>query len=132
MLSLLILRSVNRQKIIYVVLFNNSAYSILFFIFFHHANIHVKFEKTLSDYIITPNLHRVHHSAQRNEHDSNYGIVLAFWDKLFGTRKEAVPETIGLDIVEADNFVQLFFLAFITERHIKKWLHVIPRGKKNS
>ena len=126
-------------KCVFVIIIGVDAYLVLaieivelFFIFFHHANIHVKFEKTLSDYIITPNLHRVHHSAQRNEHDSNYGIVLAFWDKLFGTRKEAVPETIGLDIVEADNFVQLFFLAFITEHHIKKWLHVIPRGKKNS
>ena len=103
----------------------------LFFIFFHHSNISFKNEKLVSDFIITPYLHRVHHSTLRSEHDSNYGIVLAFWDKLFGTRKELVPENIGLDIVVAENFLQLFFLAFITERHIKKVLNIIPKGRKS-
>jgi sterol desaturase/sphingolipid hydroxylase (fatty acid hydroxylase superfamily) len=103
----------------------------LFFIFFHHSNITFENEKSLSDYIITPYLHRTHHSTLRSEHDSNYGIVLAFWDKLFGTRKELVPENIGLDIVVAENFLQLFFLAFITERHIKKILNIIPKGRKS-
>lgn len=103
----------------------------LFFIFFHHSNITFENEKKVSDYIITPYLHRVHHSTLRKEHDSNYGIVLAIWDKMFGTRKELVPENIGLDIVVAENFLQLFVLAFITERHIKKVLNIIPKGKKN-
>jgi hypothetical protein len=35
-----------------------------------------------------------------------------------------------LDIIVADNFLQLFFLAFITERHIRKILQIIPRGRK--
>lgn len=103
----------------------------LFFIFFHHSNITFAHEKLLSEFIITPYLHRTHHSTLRSEHDSNYGIVLAFWDKLFGTRKELVPENIGLDIVVAENFLQLFFLAFITERHIKKILNIIPKGRKS-
>ncbi len=103
----------------------------LFFIFFHHSNITFANEKLISEYIITPYLHRTHHSTLRNEHDSNYGIVLAFWDKLFGTRKELVPANIGLDIVVAENFLQLFFLAFITERHIKKILNIIPKGRKS-
>ena len=102
----------------------------LFFIFFHHSNITFEHEKKLSEYIITPSLHRTHHSTLRSEHDSNYGIVLAFWDKLFGTRKECEPEHIGLDIVVAENFAQLFFLAFITERHIKRILSIIPNSRK--
>jgi sterol desaturase/sphingolipid hydroxylase (fatty acid hydroxylase superfamily) len=68
----------------------------------------------------------------RSEHDSNYGIVLAFWDKLFGTRKELVPEKIGLDIIEAENFLQLFVLAFITERNLRKLFQMIPKGRKKS
>lgn len=68
----------------------------------------------------------------RSEHDSNYGIVFAIWDKMFGTRKECVPKKIGLDLIEADNFIQLFFLIFITENQIKKILQLIPRGKKDS
>ena len=126
-------------KCAFVVIVGVDAYLVLtmeaiqsFFIFFHHSNISFDDEKRLSQYIITPYLHRTHHSTLRSEHDSNYGIVLAFWDKLFGTRKELVPENIGLDILEAENFVQLFFLAFISERKIRKLFQMIPRGKKAS
>jgi sterol desaturase/sphingolipid hydroxylase (fatty acid hydroxylase superfamily) len=102
----------------------------LFFIFFHHANIRVPNEDALSQVIITPSLHRTHHSTLRKEHDSNYGIVLSVWDRLFGTRKELVPENIGLDLIGAENFIQLFSLAFITERKIMKLFSWIPKGKK--
>jgi sterol desaturase/sphingolipid hydroxylase (fatty acid hydroxylase superfamily) len=125
-------------KCLFVVLVGVDAYLVLametiqlFFIFFHHSNITFKKEKWLSDFIITPYLHRTHHSTLRSEHDSNYGIVLALWDKLFGTRKELVPEKIGLDIIMAENFLQLFFLAFITERSMRKLLLMIPRGRKS-
>jgi sterol desaturase/sphingolipid hydroxylase (fatty acid hydroxylase superfamily) len=124
-------------KCLFVVLIGVDAYLVLaietiqlFFIFFHHSNLTFDNEKQLSEVIITPSLHRTHHSTLRVEHDSNYGIVLAFWDKLFDTRKEVVPEKIGLDIIVAENFLQLFFLAFITERHIRKILQIIPRGRK--
>lgn len=126
-------------KCLFVILIGVDAYLVLaietielWFIFFHHANIQFEKEAQVSQYIITPSLHRTHHSAKRSEHDSNYGIVLAFWDKLFGTRKEAVPNKIGLEIIEAENFLQLFFLAFITERHVRKILAIIPKGKKRS
>lgn len=124
-------------KCLFVIVIGVEAYLVLaievielFFIFFHHANIELQHEKALSQVIITPSLHRVHHSSLRSEHDSNYGIVLAAWDQLFGTRKELVPEKLGLDIIEAENFLQLFFLAFVTERHIRRLLHLIPRGRK--
>jgi sterol desaturase/sphingolipid hydroxylase (fatty acid hydroxylase superfamily) len=124
-------------KCVFVVVIGVDAYLVLsieiielFFIFFHHANIAVKNEKLLSRFIITPSLHRTHHSTLRQEHDSNYGIVLSLWDNIFGTRKELVPEHIGLDLIEAENFVQLFSLAFITERKIRQLLSIIPKGKK--
>jgi sterol desaturase/sphingolipid hydroxylase (fatty acid hydroxylase superfamily) len=124
-------------KCLLVVLIGVEAYVILaieaielIFIFFHHSNLAFENEATLSRYLITPALHRTHHSALRNEHDSNYGIVFAFWDRLFGTRKELVPARLGLDIIEADNFIQLFFLAFITENQVRRWLRIVPRGKK--
>lgn len=126
-------------KCAFVVLIGVDAYLVLvmesvqlFFIFFHHSNITFENEKQLSNYIITPYLHRTHHSTLRSEHDSNYGIVLAFWDKLFDTRKELIPEKIGLDVLEAENFLQLFFLAFITERNIRKLFQMIPKGRKTS
>lgn len=124
-------------KCVFVVVIGVDAYLVLsieiielFFIFFHHANIKVPKEATISKVIITPSLHRTHHSTLRNEHDSNYGIVLAIWDLLFNTRKELVPANIGLDLIEADNFIQLFSLAFITERKIRQLFGWIPKGKK--
>lgn len=124
-------------KCLFVILVGVNAYVVLaievvelFFVFFHHANVTWPSEHAISQVIITPSLHRVHHSALRSDHDSNYGIVLSIWDRLFGTRKELVPEKIGLDLLEAQNFIQLFSLAFITETRMRKLLHLLPKGKK--
>ncbi|MGZ4968330.1 MAG: sterol desaturase family protein [Methylobacter sp.] len=125
-------------KSILVVVIGVNAYLVLsieiielFFIFFHHANLCVPYEEAISQAFITPSLHRTHHSKLRKEHDSNYGIVLSVWDRIFRTRKELVPENIGLDLIEAENFIQLFSLAFITEFKIRKLLSWIPKGKKS-
>ena len=124
-------------KCLFVVIIGVDAYLVLtieiielFFIFFHHANLKIPNEDLISQFIITPSLHRTHHSKLRSEHDSNYAIVLSFWDKLFGTRKESVPQDIGLELIEADNIIQLFSLAFVTERKIKQILSWIPKGKR--
>lgn len=124
-------------KCVFVIVIGVDAYLVLsieiielFFIFFHHANIQVPHEEKISQVIITPFLHRAHHSTLRSEHDSNYGIVLSVWDKIFNTRKELVPEHLGLDLVVADNFMQLFSLAFLTEYNFMRLLSWIPKGKK--
>ncbi len=124
-------------KSVFVVVIGVNAYLVLaievielFFIFFHHANIRIPNEELVSQVIITPSLHRTHHSTLRSEHDSNYGIVFSVWDRLFGTRKELVPEHIGLDLIEAGNYIQLLSLAFITELKVKKLWAWIPKGKK--
>ena len=124
-------------KCVFVVVIGVNAYLVLsieiielFFVLFHHANIRVPNEEHISQVFITPSLHRTHHSTLRKEHDSNYGIVFSIWDRLFGTRKERVPEHIGLDLIEAENFIQLFSLAFITEFKMKKIWYWIPKGKK--
>lgn len=124
-------------KCAFVMLIGVNAYIILaietvqlVFILFHHSNLQIPHEDKLSQFIITPSLHRVHHSTRRSEHNSNYAIVLAFWDKLFGTRKVLVPKRIGLNMVVADNFVQLFCLAFVTEQSFRKILRMIPRPGK--
>ena len=125
-------------KCLFVVIIGVNAYLVLsieivelFFILFHHANIRIPNEEAISNVFITPSLHRTHHSRKRSEHDSNYGIVFSLWDRLFGTRLETVPEQIGLDLIHADNFIQLFSLAFITEIKVKKILGWIPKGKKH-
>ncbi len=119
-----------------VVLFGVPAHIVIvcelvrmFFVLFHHGNFTFPGEKHLSYVIITPFLHRAHHSTLREEHDSNYGIVLSVWDLMFGTRKELEPASIGLEMIEAENIVQLFSLAFLTERQLAKLLNLVPRRR---
>ena len=52
-----------------------------------HANVPMpgRLDKALSYIFITPNVHKVHHSAYRPETDSNFANVFSVWDRLFGT-----------------------------------------------
>lgn len=54
---------------------------------FNHANIHLpaRVDRLVRLVIVTPDMHRVHHSVLRAETDSNYGFNLPWWDWLFGT-----------------------------------------------
>ncbi len=54
---------------------------------FNHANIRLPLwlDAVLRRVIVTPDMHRVHHSVHRAEHDSNYGFALSIWDRMFGT-----------------------------------------------
>lgn len=54
---------------------------------FNHANISLPLplDRTLRQVLVTPDMHRVHHSDLRSEHDSNYGFALSIWDRVFGT-----------------------------------------------
>jgi sterol desaturase/sphingolipid hydroxylase (fatty acid hydroxylase superfamily) len=54
---------------------------------FNHANIRLPLglDAMLRRVLVTPDMHRVHHSVHRHEHDSNYGFALSIWDHLFGT-----------------------------------------------
>jgi len=54
---------------------------------FNHANIRLPAgaDRWLRLAVVTPDMHRVHHSIDRAEHDANYGFNLSIWDRLFGT-----------------------------------------------
>ncbi len=55
--------------------------------YFVHANarLPLSLDRMLRRVIITPDLHRVHHSIERNETDSNFGSVLSIWDRMLDT-----------------------------------------------
>ena len=71
---------------------------------FNHGNVFVplRLDRALRWILVTPDMHRVHHSPVRLETDSNYGFNLPWWDRLFGTYRSQ-PATghdamaIGLD-----------------------------------
>jgi sterol desaturase/sphingolipid hydroxylase (fatty acid hydroxylase superfamily) len=71
-----------------------------------HADLALpgKIDRMLSVAVITPRLHRVHHSVDRVEHDSNFGDWLTIWDRLFGTlRCTDLIRTVGLEHQRARN-----------------------------
>lgn len=64
---------------------------------FHHSNLAIpeKWDRLLRTVIATPNMHRVHHSIERFETDSNYTSILSVWDRLFRSfRKREDTRTI--------------------------------------
>jgi sterol desaturase/sphingolipid hydroxylase (fatty acid hydroxylase superfamily) len=52
-----------------------------------HANIKLNdnLDRLLRCLIVTPHMHKVHHSRKQKETDSNYSNIFSFWDRLFGT-----------------------------------------------
>jgi sterol desaturase/sphingolipid hydroxylase (fatty acid hydroxylase superfamily) len=54
---------------------------------FTHGNVRLppELDRILRQVLVTPDMHRVHHSVRREETDSNYGFNLSVWDRLFGT-----------------------------------------------
>lgn len=54
---------------------------------FVHANVYLppKIDRPLRQIIVTPNMHRIHHSDYPKETNSNYGFCFSWWDQLFGT-----------------------------------------------
>ncbi len=70
---------------------------------FNHGNVRIppRVDRVLRRVIVTPDMHRVHHSIHRDETDSNFGFCLALWDRLFGTYRDQPRDghagmTIGL------------------------------------
>jgi len=60
---------------------------------FNHGNVRLplRVDAMLRRILVTPDMHRVHHSVIRQETDSNFGFNLSVWDRLFGTYR-AEPE----------------------------------------
>lgn len=57
---------------------------------FNHGNVRLPraLDCVLRWFIVTPDMHRVHHSIEDHETNSNFGFNLPWWDRLFGTYKD--------------------------------------------
>ncbi|TLF52516.1 sterol desaturase family protein [Halomonas urmiana] len=57
---------------------------------FNHGNVRLpaRLDRWLRLAVVTPDMHRVHHSIVRQETDSNFGFNLPWWDRLFGTYRD--------------------------------------------
>ncbi|WP_233490907.1 sterol desaturase family protein [Pseudodesulfovibrio indicus] len=57
---------------------------------FNHANLRLPLDadRKLRLFLVTPDMHRVHHSTDMREANRNFGFTVPFWDRLFGTYKD--------------------------------------------
>jgi sterol desaturase/sphingolipid hydroxylase (fatty acid hydroxylase superfamily) len=69
--------------VIFEVLLNGTA-------MFNHGNIRLPLaiDRVLRWFVVTPDMHRVHHSIEDDETNSNFGFNLPWWDRLFGTYRD--------------------------------------------
>lgn len=87
---------------------------------FHHANIGLpeKVDKFLRLFIVTPSMHKVHHSRVHSETDSNYSSLFSFWDRIcktFNINENPHSIKIGLDEFDSEedqNVKGLFWTPF--------------------
>jgi sterol desaturase/sphingolipid hydroxylase (fatty acid hydroxylase superfamily) len=90
---------------------------------FNHANwkLPAAVDRVLRAIVVTPDMHRIHHSLKRDETDSNYGFNLSLWDRLFRTYRPAASRPqfpLGLEsyqTVMPNNFLYIIMLPFRPE-----------------
>lgn len=77
---------------------------------FNHSNIKLpkNFDRLLSYFIVSPDMHKIHHHYRLPYTDTNYGNIFSIWDRLFGT------------------------FSYIDRSEIKYGIDVFPSEKKNS
>lgn len=94
---------------------------------FTHSNIkmHRSIETFVRWFMVTPDMHRVHHSMVENETNSNFGFFISVWDRLFGTYISQPVNghekmEIGLSFFREpkwQNLRWLIYLPFVTRIH---------------
>lgn len=90
---------------------------------FNHANLDIPkpVDRILRLFVVTPDMHRVHHSAKPKETNTNFGFNLPWWDYLFGTYRDQPEQghhgmTIGLEQIrdpEKNSYLHLLVLPFV-------------------
>jgi sterol desaturase/sphingolipid hydroxylase (fatty acid hydroxylase superfamily) len=87
----------NASKILAVILLGPPVVAVILFeivlnasAIFNHSNarINLFIDKYLRWLIVTPDMHRVHHSVIKSETDSNFGFYLPWWDRIFNTYQD--------------------------------------------
>jgi sterol desaturase/sphingolipid hydroxylase (fatty acid hydroxylase superfamily) len=94
---------------------------------FNHGNVSLptSFERIIRYLLVTPDMHRIHHSAQPSETDSNYGFSLSCWDRLFKTycHQAGQPQTtmrIGLNGFRSQQDLGMLRLLALPFRPLRK------------
>jgi sterol desaturase/sphingolipid hydroxylase (fatty acid hydroxylase superfamily) len=94
-------------------------------ILFHHSNIDLpeSVDKHLRKVIVTPHMHKVHHSQIRNETNSNYGSIFPYWDRLFRSfrlRESLQGLVYGIGVFKGERSQSVWGMLKVPFREFKK------------
>ena len=87
---------------------------------FNHSNLRIPhhIDKWLRLVVVTPDMHRVHHSVNPIEHNCNFGFNFPWWDRLFGTyldQPQAGHDAMSIGIEGFDDRDSTQFLSMLTQ-----------------
>jgi sterol desaturase/sphingolipid hydroxylase (fatty acid hydroxylase superfamily) len=103
---------------LFVFLFYLMAYNL------RHSHIWLSYGPILSQVLISPAQHQIHHSKEMGHRDKNLGLIFAFWDKIAGTLyvpKEKESFRLGIDEEEGfrlDSVLKFYWLPFTRARRL--------------
>jgi sterol desaturase/sphingolipid hydroxylase (fatty acid hydroxylase superfamily) len=93
---------------------------------FNHSNICLpkQVDRVLRKIVVTPDMHRIHHSQEKIEHNCNFGFNFSFWDRFFGSYLQdsgQAQENMAIGIVDYQgsatrSLFSLFLQPFRSER----------------
>lgn len=92
-----------------------------------HANIRFRIPGFVHRLAVTPEFHRIHHSADPHLGNSNYGVVFPYWDMMFGTHSDPLRVTVGDAGIQDDpiprRFVEELKSPVTYGELVKHWQH---------
>lgn len=93
---------------------------------FHHSNLKLpeKLAESLTDYIVTPAMHGIHHSIIRDETDSNYSVIFSCWDRLHQSLNLDIPQeeiNIGVPAFRSEKDLGIINLMLMPFKKPVKW-----------
>jgi sterol desaturase/sphingolipid hydroxylase (fatty acid hydroxylase superfamily) len=97
---------------------------------FNHANVKLPLavDKVLRFILVTPDMHRVHHSTIGRETNSNFGFNITWWDKIFGSYQDQPKlghDNMNIGVKGYDDIKQTQYLPFML------WLPFSKKKKQN-
>ena len=92
---------------------------------FAHANLRLPdvVDRALRPFVVTPDVHRIHHSERFEEQNANYGFLFPWWDKLFGTYRASPADghddmRIGLEELPDERSANGLYLLTLPFRNV--------------
>ena len=105
---------------------------------FNHGNMRLSLglDRWLRLLVVTPDMHWVHHFIEGQEYNSNFGINLPWWDRLFGPYREQpaaghIHMRIGLRAYSSQISADLIWMLVLSFKSLRKGSDAAPRGHEN-